>query len=59
MLSSETVTIRTSPVDVSGLSDTVALYHPEITGIYQETAWSLTMQPGASMTHTLRRSVLI
>lgn len=59
MLSSETVTIRTSPVDVSGLSDTVALYHPDITGIYQETAWSLTMQPGASMTHTLRRSVLI
>lgn len=59
MLSSETVTIRTSPVDVPGLGDTVALYHPDITGIYQETAWSLTMQPGASMTHTLRRSVLI
>lgn len=59
MLSSETVTIRTSPVEAPGLSDTVALYHPDITGIYQETAWSLTMQPGASMTHTLRRSVLI
>lgn len=59
MLSSETVTIRTSPVDVPGLNDTVALYHPDVSGIYQETAWSLTMQPGASMTHTLRRSVLI
>lgn len=59
MLSSETVTIRTSPVSAPGLNDTVALYHPDITGIYQETAWSLTMQPGASMTHTLRRSVLV
>lgn len=59
MMSSETVTIRTSPVRAPGLNDTVALYYADISGVYQETSWSLTMQPGASMTHTLRRSVLV
>lgn len=59
MLSSEIVTVITANMPGHGVYDTVAVNHPKIQGIFQETAWSMTLDVGQTMTHTLRRSILI
>lgn len=59
MLSSEIVTISTANMPGHGVYDTVAISHPKIQGIFQEVAWSMTLDVGQTMTHTLRRSILI
>jgi len=59
MLSSETVTVKTALMPGHGLLDTVAINHPKIQGIFQETSWGMTLAPGQYMTHTLRRMILI
>lgn len=59
VLSSETSEISTANMPGHGIFDTVALTHPDIEGIYQETAWSLILAAGQTMQHTLRRSILI
>lgn len=59
MLSSEIIEISTANMPGHGIYDTVALTHPNLEGIFQETAWSLILAAGQTMTHTLRRSILI
>lgn len=59
MLSSEIITVSTANMPGHGIYDTVAITHPKIEGIFQEIAWSMILGDGQSMTHTLRRSILI
>ena len=59
MLSSEISEISTANMPGHGIYDTVALTHPNLEGIFQETGWSLILAAGQTMTHTLRRSILV
>jgi hypothetical protein len=59
MLSEELVTIATGNVPGHTVNNIVALVHPDISGIFQETAWNLTLAPGQEMQHTLRRAMLV
>lgn len=42
-----------------GVGDVVAISRTELSGIYQETGWYLTLSGGQTMSHTLRQVVLI
>lgn len=57
--SEETVSIITANVPGHAVGDTVALVHPNATGLFKETSWHLILAPGQLMKHTLRRSVLL
>lgn len=59
MLTAETATVSTANLPGHSVYDTVALYHPDLSGIFQEVAWSLVLAPGQTMLHTLRRSILV
>lgn len=59
ILSSEVVTFQTANMPNHGVYDILAISHPEIQGIFQETSWSMSLEAGALMTHTARRSILI
>ena len=59
MLSLETATIYTANEPGHAVRDTVALWHPELNGIYQEVAWSMVLEPGQKMLHPLQKEVLI
>lgn len=59
VLSTETVTISTALMPGHGIYDTIALRHPLASGIYQEIGWELSLEPGAAMTHTLRKAVIL
>lgn len=59
MLSEDIVSISTANVPNHMVYDTVALTHPDISGLFQEVAWHLTLAPGQLMKHTLRRLVFV
>lgn len=59
MLASEYVTIYTANLPGHGVFDTVAIDHSDVSGIFQEASWHLTLAPGQTMTHKLRRAVLV
>lgn len=59
MMSSETVAITTANMPGHGIGDTVAIVHPEISGLFRETGWKLTLAAGKLMSHTLQRRVFI
>lgn len=59
MLSSETLTIYTANMPGHGIGDTVAVQHPQISGLYKEIGWRLTLGIGQLMQHDLQRKVLI
>lgn len=59
MLASKTVTVTTLAEPGHGVGDVVAISRPELSGIYQETGWYLTLSGGQTMSHTLRQVVLI
>lgn len=59
MMTYETATISTANLPNHGVFDTIAISHPDIDGIFQETSWSLVLAPGQSMIHKIRRSVII
>lgn len=59
MLSTETITVYTANVPGHSVRDTVALWHPELSGIYQEIGWSLVLSEGQRMLHTLRKEVVL
>ncbi len=42
-----------------GVGDVVAISRTELSGIYQEVGWYLTLSGGQTMSHTLRQVVLI
>jgi hypothetical protein len=41
------------------VGDVLALKHPALNGIYEETAWSITLEAGADMTHEARRAMYL
>lgn len=57
MLTSEVITIQTAAMPGHGIGDTVALVHPTVQGLCEETAWYLELSPGSIMTHKLKRVV--
>lgn len=57
ILASETVEISTGVMPGHGVRDTIALDHPDIKGIFEETAWNAVLGPGEVMHHTLRHVV--
>lgn len=59
MLRSRTVTISTGVEGGHGFRDSVALTHPDLGGIYVETAWSMDLRAGGEMRHTLQRNILV
>lgn len=59
MMSAETLSITTANMPGHGVGDTVAVIHPEISGIYRETGWKLTLGAGKLMSHDLQRMVVI
>ena len=59
MLSLETATIYTDNLPGHGVRDVVALWHPDLSGIYLETGWNMVLEPGQRMTHTLQKEVLL
>lgn len=59
MLATETVKFSTAINPVHEVGDVLALKHPALTGIFEETAWSITLEAGADMTHTARRAMYL
>lgn len=59
MMSSEIVTIETVKRPGHGVFDTVALSHPDASGIFQEVGWSMVLDNDSLMTHRLKRSVIL
>lgn len=57
-LSTQTITFSTLPEPGHGSGDVIAIDHPTIGGVYEETAWSLTMRSGELMSHSAKRTVL-
>ena len=58
LLATRTITFYTLTEPGHGVGDILALTHDEIGGIYLETGWSVTMQPGSLMTHSAKRTVI-
>ena len=50
----ETVTFDTAAMPHDAL-EIVALSHPGVSGVYQETGWTISLEAGQSMSHTARR----
>lgn len=54
----KTISFETFSEGGHGVGDTIAIDHPQFGGIYEETAWSITMGAGSLMRHTARRTVI-
>ncbi|MEG2383111.1 MAG: hypothetical protein RSB39_05940 [Oscillospiraceae bacterium] len=59
LLSTETVTIKTAVMPGHGIGDTLAINHPPIQGIFEETSWWLKMNAGQQMTHKAKRVIIV
>jgi hypothetical protein len=59
MLATETIKFSTASNPVHEVGDVLALKHPALNGIYEETAWSITLEAGADMTHEARRAMYL
>ena len=59
MLSGEVVTAKTLAEGGHGVGDIVAVTHPQVTGIFEETAWSMSLAAGCTMTHEWQRVVYV
>ncbi|HMM32269.1 MAG TPA: hypothetical protein PKB13_10885 [Clostridia bacterium] len=57
LLSTETAHFSTAPMPVHGVGDVLALRHPALSGIYKETGWSITLEAGTQMQHTVKKAV--
>lgn len=53
MLLGESVNVTTGLLEYSGINETVALSHPNISGVCRETGWTATLQAGGEMSHIL------
>lgn len=58
MASTETVTWTTANMPHE-VGEIVVLEHPQLQGVFEETAWTMTLQAGAAMTHTGKRLVYL
>ena len=59
MLSGEVVTAKTLAEGGHGVGDIVAVTHPQVTGIFEETAWNMSLAAGRTMTHEWQRVVYV
>lgn len=59
MLATETIRFSTASNPAHEVGDVLALKHPALTGIFEETAWSITLEAGADMTHDARRAMYL
>lgn len=55
---SEVVSIQTANMPDHTVGDIIALNHPQLTGIFKETGWEMTLAPGQYMNHTIQRLVI-
>lgn len=58
MASTETVTWATANMPHE-VGEIIILQHPHLQGVFEETAWSMTLQAGAEMRHTGKRVVYL
>lgn len=54
----KTISFETFSEGNHGIGDAVSIDHPDIGGIYEETAWSITLGAGELMKHTAKRTVI-
>lgn len=59
MLQSEVVTISTANMPNHGIGDIIAVDMENLSGLFQEDSWSMTLSPGASMSHKIRRQIIV
>ena len=59
MISTETVRFYTANNPVHGIGDVIALHHEALEGIFEEIAWSITLEAGADMMHEARRAMYL
>lgn len=59
MISTETVRFYTANNPVHGVGDVIALHHEALEGVFEETAWSITLEAGADMMHEARRAMYL
>lgn len=57
MLCTETVRFQTAN-RIHGIGELVAVEHPHLHGIFQETAWEMVLGYGGTMTHTAKRVMI-
>lgn len=58
MLAGETITVNTCLLPGFGASDITALHYGDIMAICKETAWTMNLTIGGTMSHTLERVVM-
>ncbi len=58
MLSARTISFATLNEPGHGIGDTISIDDPLLSGIYEETGWTLTMATGQLMQHTAKRTVI-
>lgn len=58
LIGHKTVTFETLAEGGHGAGDIVSLSHSDMGGIFEETAWYITLRPGELMKHTARRAVI-
>lgn len=54
----KTISFETFSEGNHGIGDAISIDHPDIGGIYEETAWSITLGAGELMKHTAKRTVI-
>ena len=57
MFTTQTVSFETFAEGGHGVGDTISINDQKIGGVYEETAWSITMQAGRMMKHTAKKEV--
>ena len=58
LLSTRLVSFYTPAEPGHGVGDIIGIARDELTGVYEETGWSITMAVGELMAHTARRTVI-
>ena len=58
LVSGETIQIKTGLMPGFGVGEVTALQYGDIFALCRERAWTMQLQPGGTMTHTLERQVL-
>lgn len=58
LLSTRQISFSTPAEPEHGVGDIMGISRDELTGVYEETGWTITMATGELMTHTARRTVI-
>lgn len=58
MLGTKTITFQSLAEPGHGIGDVIAIDHPTIGGIYEETGWYIELKEGSMMKHTAKRAVI-